>query len=112
MSVNHRASIIYGIKISAETHKNLPESFLEKYEDEIHPINSYDDDTEYIVGIILHSVAEGYYSQMSPMDLDAFTIKCPNHIEEMFWDIENNSELADAVPRPTYRRFYLVGVIS
>ena len=112
MSVDHRASIIYGIKISSEERKNLPRSFLEEYEDEIHPINSYDDNTEYIVGIVIHSVAEGYYSPVSPMDMDIFTIKCPEYIEEMFWNIENNPELINAVPRLTYRKFYLVGVIS
>lgn len=113
MSIDHRASIIYGIKISAEERENLPRSFLEKYEDEIYPINSYDDNTEYIVGIVIHSVAEGYYSEFTLKSIRVWDSPyLPDYFEELFWNIEHNLELASAVPRPTYRKFYLVGVIN
>lgn len=113
MSVDHRASIMYGIKISAEERSRLPRDFLEKYEDDIYPINAWDENTEYIVGVIVRSVAEGYYSEFSPKNIEIWdTPLLLEYYKELFWNIEDNPELVDAVPRPTERKFYLVGVIS
>lgn len=114
MSVDHRASIIYGIKISAEECKNLPRSFLEKYEDYIHPVNAYDDNTEYIVGVVILSVAEGYYCDFNPNTIKSWSspFYAPDLYEKMFYRIEMDPELIHAVPRPTERKYYLVGVIS